>query len=326
MNIARRLVFVLLVTAVLVFFSEKMYWYPQGYAIWALILFYAPIVYVCLWAIDYFRVQRLPQVILIAGLFAFLTEGVLTPVIFEGGLLNPLMPAYFVGWHGLLGLLFGFYLVRQWLRRGQWLWLLLGSGLVGLFWGTWAITYWLPETFADFAHPGQWSVVDFGLHAFTFTLMLAAAHWLLGRGGWQPAFEPGRAERIFLGLTLLFFYATLSFPAAPFGFVTLILWGTAVCLPLTFHRRRVPPGSILQSLAGPIQLWYVAILFVMPVAATAVYALATVLNPTEETLQLILELTPLAQAAVGASFFLWGLFATLWSRPPSGRQQPSSVS
>ncbi|GJM41420.1 MAG: hypothetical protein DHS20C20_17020 [Ardenticatenaceae bacterium] len=313
MEIIKRLFFVLLVTAVLVFFSEKMYWYPQGYVIAELILFYGVVGYACLWTIDYFRVERLPQLILVAGLYAFLTEGVLTPVIFEGGLFNPLMASYFIGWHGMLSVLFGFYLLRKWLRYGQWQRLLLGSVLVGFLWGIWSITYWLPETFADFASSGQWTVVEFGLHAFTFTLMLVAAHWLLGRGGWQPLFKPSLTERILLGLTLLFFFATLSFPAAPLGIISLMLLVTAVCLPLYFHRRRTAAGSLLKTLNGRIQARYLPILFVMPGLATAVYALATTLNPAEETLQAIVELLPLAQAALGLGLFLWALVTTLRS-------------
>jgi hypothetical protein len=314
MEIIRRLFFGLLVTAVLVFFSEKIYWYPQGYAIGELILFYGVVVYTCLWAIDYFRVQKLPQIILIAGLFAFLTEGVLTPVIFEGGLLNPMMASYFIGWHGLLAVVFGFYLIRKWLRHGQWQQLLLGSMLVGLLWGGWSITYWLPETFAGMAYPGQWPVVEFGLHAFTFTLMLAAAHGLLGRGAWLPSFKPSRAERILLGLMLLFFYITLSFLVVPLGFIPLVGLIAIVCLPLYRYRQCTTAGSLLKTLGGKIQMRYLPILIVMPALATVVYALATVLNPTEETLRLIAEFTPLLQAAIGAALFLWGLVKTIWPR------------
>ncbi|WP_420644474.1 hypothetical protein [Candidatus Leptofilum sp.] len=312
-QLLKRFAFVLLVTAVHVFFSEKMYWYPQGYAIVELILFYSVVVYACVWAVDSFCVQELPQVFLIAGLFAFLTEGVLTPVIFEAGLLNPLMASYFVGWHGLLSVVFGWYLVRKWLRFGQWQRLLLGCTLAGLLWGSWSITYWLPKTFADFASPGQWPIAEFGLHAFAFTLMLVGAHWLLGRGAWLPSFKPSRMERVLLGLILLFFYGTLSFPAAPLGFIPLAVLVTAVCLPLYFHRRRTDAGSLLQSLSGKIQMRYLPILFVMPGLATAVYALATVLQPSEDSLRLILELTPLGQALVGAICFIWAMIVTLRS-------------
>ena len=147
MNFVKRLLFVLLVTAVLVFFSEKMYWYPTGYVLGELLLFYAVPVFLCLWTIDVFRVNSTATVMLVAALFAFLTEGVLTPVLYEGGLLDPILPAYFLGWHGVLSFLFGFYFVRKWLLAGHWWRLLFASGAVGLLWGSWSTTYWLLENF-----------------------------------------------------------------------------------------------------------------------------------------------------------------------------------
>ncbi len=49
-----RLIFVTLSTAIVVFFSEKAFWYPQGFILGELILFYAIPIYACLWALDHF--------------------------------------------------------------------------------------------------------------------------------------------------------------------------------------------------------------------------------------------------------------------------------
>jgi hypothetical protein len=62
-----------LTTVILVFFSEKVYWYVQGYAYAELVLYYAFPVYACLWTIDHFRVRRLPALVLVAALYALLT-------------------------------------------------------------------------------------------------------------------------------------------------------------------------------------------------------------------------------------------------------------
>ena len=83
------------------------------YAYGELVLYYGIPVTVCLWNIDLFHVQRLSGVVLVGALFGFLVEGVLTPLIYEVGLLDPVMPAYFIGWHGLLSLVFGWYLIRK---------------------------------------------------------------------------------------------------------------------------------------------------------------------------------------------------------------------
>ncbi len=316
-----RLLFVLTSTAVTVFFSEKAYWYPQGYAIGELLFFYAFPVFASLWVIDYFRVRRLPALVLVAALYAFLTEGVLTPVLYEAGLLDPILPGYFVGWHGVLGVIFGWYYLRKWLVAGQWRKALVGAALFGLFWGTWAITYWLPENFEGFELPGQWPTLDFGLHALTFTLMLMAAHWALGRGVWPTAFKPGRPEKWLVLVGLVFFYATMSFPTVPFGFVKLAVLLTAVYIPLRANRQREQEGSLLTNLTGTVQVKRLLPLLMMPVMATAVYGLVASLQLSEASLRAISELTPLLQALFGAVLFVWALVATI---RPSLSLQPTA--
>ena len=298
----------------MVFFSEKMYWYPQGYAIGELLLFYAFPVYATLWASDFFRVRRLSAVVLIAALYGFLIEGVLTPVMFEGGLLSPFMPAYFVGWHGLLAFVFGWLLLRRWLVTGRWGRILLSSIVVGLAWGAWATTFWLPENQSGYPFPGQWPVADFGRHALTFTLLLAAAHWLLGRGGWLTAFQPSRGERGLLLTALVFFYATLSFPGMPLGLLALLPLLGLIGGVLWLNRRREPAASLLADLDGRVRLGHVACLLAMPAAATAVYAVSRAAAPGDEALRALLELGNLLIMGGGGLAFVWALAATAWPR------------
>lgn len=314
-QVISRLLFVILSTAVMVFFSEKAFWYPQGYAIAELILFYGVIVFAVMWMIDFFRVKRLASLVLIAAMFAFLTEGVLTPILYEAGLFDPLLPAYFIGWHGLLGVVFGWYFLRKWLLRGAWLKLISGAVLFGLFWGMWAITYWLPENFDGFARPGQWPTVDFGLHALTFTLMLMAAHWLLGRSGWQTEFKPSRYEKWVLAAALLFLYATLSFPAAPLGFLKLGVLTVVTLLPLWANRRREEEGSLLADLSGAVSIKRLLPLLLMPLLATAVYGAAASFQLSEDLIRTILELTPLVQGLAGFVAFVWALVVTIRPSP-----------
>lgn len=310
----RRLLMILLSTAVLVVFSEKVYWYPQGFVFAELVLFYAPPAAACLWAIAAFRVRRPAPLLLVAILYAFLIEGVLTPVLYEGGLLDPIMPAYFAGWHGLLAFFGGWYLLRRWLIAGRWQPVLASSALVGLFWGTWSLTYWLPETFGDFTQPGRWPTVDFALYALYTTFFLAAGHWLLGRGGWEPAFRMGRIEKWLLGAVLTFFFFSLSFPGAPFGFLKLAALIAPIFLLLEVNRRRETSSDLFDALAGPIQARTLLALLPLPVLATAVYAAAAVIDPDPETLRLILELTPLLQGVLGLIALGWGVWGTVVGR------------
>jgi hypothetical protein len=336
-NLLNRLLFVFLSTTIMVFFSEKAYWYTQGYALGELILFYAFPVFAGLWAIERFRVDRLAPLVLISGLFAFLVEGVLTNVIYEAGLLDPIMPAYFIGWHGLLSVVFGWVLIRQWLVQGQWQRILFGATAFGLFWGAWSLTFWLPENINDpdtIAHvletgvpAGQWPVSDFALYTFTFTVVLMLAHWLLGRGFWPREFKPGRIETgIFFGALALYFAVNVLWanPLALFKMAALlgvILWG------LRFSTRIQSSHNIYEKLAGRVTSTQLAGLLAMPVAATGVYALAAALPLSEAFIRTwLFEMLPPLQTLVGGVVFLWALAVTFRSARTQARQEVRTFS
>ncbi|MEM8861858.1 MAG: hypothetical protein AAGD96_26345 [Chloroflexota bacterium] len=321
-QLVNRLLFVLLSSVMMVFFSEKAYWYPPGYPIVELVLFYAIPVYSTLWAIDYFRVKRLSGMILISAFYAFLVEGVMTPVIFEGGLFDPLMPIYFIGWHGLLACVFGWYLIRKWLVEGAWKSILIASMLFGIFWGIWSITYWAPASlveWADMAAIGEPSIgdpripaEDFGIFAGTFTLMFVIAHWAMGRLGWQRSFRPSRIEGGIVFLALLFMFGTLSVPTAPFGFLKLAVLLIIVAVPLYFNRRRETPDSLLSDLTAPVKRLHLLPLFLMPILATIVYGILAGLNLSDAALTALVEDVPLIQGLLGALFLIWAVFDTFW--------------
>ncbi|MCK5795295.1 MAG: hypothetical protein KAH12_11350, partial [Anaerolineales bacterium] len=308
-----RILFVLLSSAIMVFFSEKTFWYIQGYAIVVLVLYYAVPVAVCLWTIDYFQVQRLSGVILVGGLFGFLVEGILTSIVYEGGLLNPVMPAYFVGWHGIISLVFGWYLIRKWLVEGNWKRLSLTSTLFGLFWGIWSLGYRLPESIQEFETyvaageawlPGAWPVLDFAFFALIFTGMLMAGHWLLDRNTWQPKFSLKNREIGLLAFVIFFLYALQVFPVVPFGFLKLAVLISLVVIPLSIQKKRQERFCILESLDGQIQFLQILPLLTIPLAASLVYGLAAVFPPPEDLLRFSFQSIYIIQTLVGGGFFI----------------------
>ena len=309
-----RLLFVGLSTVITVFFSEKAYGYVQGYAYGELVLYYAFPVYACLWAIESFRVRRLSALVLVAALYAFLVEGVLTPVLYEAGLFDPVMPAYFISWHGLLGFVFGWYGLRKWLVKGQWGRVLTFGFVFGLFWGVWSITWWLPEAFDGPASVDRWSIVDFGLYAFVFTSTLVLSHWLLGQGVWFREFKPSKVEKWLIGLSLVALFGLTVFPVLPVAMMKLGFLLGVVFLGLRVGRVGEENGSkrtIFSELAGSVKGVHVLALFAMPVAATGVYALVTIWQPSESGIHILLEGIPFVQALVGAGVFLWAIFSEL---------------
>ena len=311
---ANRFLFVLVSSAILVFFSEKTFWYVQGYVIIELILFYSIPVVAFLWVIDLFQVQRLSGVVLIGGLFGFLVEGILTPILYEGGLLDPVMPAYFVGWHGLLSVVFGWYLIRKWLVEGSWKKLGLGSFLFGVFWGVWSLSYRLPESIQEFEGyvqagehwlPGVWPILDFAFFTLVFTGMLMIGHWLLGQGIWQASFSMQKWEIGLLVGIMVFLYAFQVFPIVPLGFLKLAGLILLVVIPLWIQKKRQNDGCILESFAGRIQFSQTLPLLTIPLAASLVYGLAALFPPPEDLLRLIFQSIYAVQGLIGGVFFIW---------------------
>jgi hypothetical protein len=309
-----RLAFILLSTITMVFFSEKVFWYVQGYSILELVLFYAIPVAVCITVLDLFQVHRLSGLVLVGGLFGFLVEGALTPVIYEAGLLDPIMPAYFVGWHGLLSLVVGWYLIRKFLVERQWKHLVVLSLGIGIFWGVWSLAYRLPESVREFQAlveageqfiPGAWPVGDFALYSVVFSALLAAAHWLLAQGFWQREFTLQRWEMGLLAAILVLLYLAQVFPTVPLGFLKLAGLIALVILPLRMVNQGSEKPSVLVQLDRSIPAKHVAPLMAIPVAASLVYALAEVFPPPEDWLRGLYITIYSLQALAGGSLFLW---------------------
>lgn len=303
---AARVAFVLLSAAIVVFWSEKAFWYPQGFG-WPfgfveLIVVYALPVAIVLWVLDWVPASGWKTAVLAGALLAFLVEGVITPVLYEGAPL-PVMPAYFVGWHGVGSFVVLWYAMRRFLLAGNSGAVALCSMLTGLVFGTWSLSWWLPAS-ADPSmieagwEVGRWPVGRFGLYALVFTGVLAAGHFLVGHV-WQRSFPPTRlgVTTVALGLGVFAIPTVIVVPWAPLylGALLALIW-------LSF-RRRARPGSptLLQELAGTFparRLWPLALL---PASAVGVYAAASGLEPSKALLEAaVLEGVPIATGLVGA--------------------------
>lgn len=323
-----RVWFALLVAAVTVVFSEKMYWYVTGYAVVDLIAGYFFPAYVFLWILHAFRVRRLAPLFLAAAVFGFIAEGVLVGTIYEGGPLGLFNVSYTpLAWHAPLSVVFGWWWLARRLEVGSLRGLFAACAVVGLFWGLWALAWWLPENAADpallarGARLGQWPVVDFARHAFVFTGLLAAAHWLLGRGGRTASFSPSRVEAALVAGGLLFFFIGVltGVPWAPLKLAPLL----AITLgALWMDRRRELPGSLLAEWPGPARPAALPALFAMPAAAVAVYAAAAAIAPSVELIYAVTAGGLIIGAAVaGGLIYLAALARTI---RPGGRFTPAS--
>jgi hypothetical protein len=317
MNLVRRLVFLLLSTAVLIFFSEKVYWYTDGYAFRDLLLGYALPAFVLLWAVQTFRVRQLASLFLCAALYGLLVEGVLVGVIYEGGLFGWFNISYTpLAWHAPLSVIFGWYLLRRWLVEGKIRQLLIGCAAVGLFWGLWSAVFWLPESTADAAARnaaviGFYPAADFALRALVFTAVLALAHGLLGLGGWQPEFRPSRIEAGLVLLILIVFFAVGIVPQYPYALLKLPVLLAIILLALNRNRQTERGPTVLEQLAGPVPPLRLLTLFAMPLAASAVYAVVAWLRPPDDLIQTLIAFPGIMiPTFAGLLFFVLALVYT----------------
>ena len=304
--------------------SEKMYWYTGAYTATALVeltLFYSLAVMALLYAMGRYSVDTTGRLVLAAGIFALVTEGIITPVVYSDGPL-PVMFLYFLGWHGLISIVFVWYTVHRWALLGRRTPLALWSAALGVAWGVWSTNYWRPETIAEQAAEnlegeswdvGQWAVSKFALFAFSFTALLIVCHWLLGFV-WPQEWNPRRGWTIATGFVFVAWLAlwTAAVPYAPvkfFAFVGFLVW--------LLHRSRPGAGSatLLARNSGRVPLANLSPLLWMPAGAVAAYAAMTGLDPDDGALGAIYWIL------VGATLS-GGTLAGLWAVTTTRRQHP----
>ena len=290
-RLLQRLAFVLCVAAVLVVWSEKAYWYVQGWAFVELVAVYALPAGVMLWVASSVRASGWRAAILLGALFALLLEGIVTPVLYEDGPL-PVLTVYFVGWHGVGSVVVLWYGARRFLLRGQPGRLAATAAACGVVFGTWSLTYWLPESATDpdlvdeGFDVGRWSTGRFALYAIAFAAVLAAAHLLLDRL-WQRQLTPSRVGLgiVAIGLGVFAVPTLVAVPWAP------LKLGVLLVLVRYGLRRlaRADGATLLEELDGTFparRIWPLALL---PATAIAVYAIASETEPGEGAIRAVTE-------------------------------------
>lgn len=318
----RSLAFVMLSSAVVMVASEKMYWYTGAYTAGALVeltLFYSLAVMALLHVMGRYSVDTTGRLVLAAGIFALVTEGIITPVVYSDGPL-PVMFLYFLGWHGLISVVFVWYTVHRWALLGRRRSLAVWSGVLGVAWGVWSTNYWRPETIAEQAAEnlegeswdvGQWAVPKFALFSFGFTVVLIGCHWLLGFV-WPQRWSPSRGWTITIGLALVAWLAlwTVAVPYAPLKFLAFA--GFLVWL---LHRSRPGAGSatLLARNAGRVRLTNLSPLVCLPSGAVASYAVMTGLDVNDRVLGAIYWILVGATFSGGALTAMWAV-ATIRGR------------
>ncbi len=210
--------FVLAASTVVTTGAERVFWYwtTSPIAHLEVIAYYATSVVAFFWVLHRFAVDDVASLVLALPVFAYMTEGVLTPVLYSGGPFVPVFPLWFTAWHGLFATGAALFGVRWMLlsRRMGMLWSTMIA--LGVFWGLWSTTLWIPENAQDPELLAQHetlellSATEFAFYAIGFSLLFALGHLVLDRT-WQTSFDLPRWLRVVGVLWVAMFLISWSF-------------------------------------------------------------------------------------------------------------------
>lgn len=212
-RILRNIALALVTGYIFFYFGERVFWsfpHPGDTLIsnvlaWFLYSFAA---YATLIVIEYFKVRTWWSLFLAATFFGWLTEGVFAMTLFGvEGLPFPITVSWTgLGWHALIDVFIGWYLMLTFLSKNQYVKITLVALALGLFWGLWSLA-WALET------PPIGITPDiFLLHGLLTTLFLGVSYYLFFR--LRPTeFKSSRWERIIIALPILAFFVLVTIPA-----------------------------------------------------------------------------------------------------------------
>jgi len=315
---ARVAAFVALSAVIVTMASERVYWYWAGLNVGSIVeisIFYLIPMTGALWVLVHTKATHIHHVVLAGAFFAFLVEGVLTPIIYADGPL-PVMAAMFVGWHGIVAFVGFLYLTRRWLLERRTRLIAIASTAFGVLWGVWAIASAVGDA-TDIEGPATiLTPSGFAVYAIGVGATFAAAHWLIGFV-WPTAWRPGRTSTIVVGLINAAYMAVavvLLVPWAPAKLAVLI--GGTYWLMTRERKTRQNEPLILDTLSGTVRGRDAVVLLLMPLAAATTYGAIWASEVSSAVTGSVYWILVIAQVLGGGALYIWAARRSL----TTGRQ------
>ena len=262
--------------------------------------FYTLFTYPMLVALSRFNARSLSGLLLAGTLFGWATEGLTVPVIYEAMPVSFFFPS--VGWHGLIDVLLGWYLVRLAMRKLGWALLAGVFILLGAAWGVWATWYWGPDSMAPLT-PQEFAVFATVSGSFWLVGMVLADR--LGRAD----FNASKWEIWGVGMVYLVLFVVIAMPFFPFSLFILPLIGVTF-LALWRGRNQTGGATILAQLHPQRPPWRAyALVPLTPLSAALVYPLMFHANRQVPTQDIVLGLL-----SISALWFALALVAPFFRR------------
>ncbi len=272
MRLVKRILLALSTGYVAFFLNERVFWsFPRpddtlpGLVMgWLLYSFFA---YICLIAIQQYRVRTIWALFLVGSLLGWLVEGVFALTTL-GGTEMPFpisIPWTALAWHALAFILIWYGMLRV-LATSTLKTLFATIGL-GIFWGTWSL-FW-PTNTGDVATTTPDIFLLNGLLCTAlYILALQSYHFLT-----VQEFAATKTEKIVLGVLLLSLYGMWTVPGGGiFMPLTLLpaLFGI-VYLGIRKNKKDETEPNALTLISTNIPLWRSAILLLAPCIAALIF-------------------------------------------------------
>ncbi|MEM8532465.1 MAG: hypothetical protein AAGF95_16600 [Chloroflexota bacterium] len=315
MHILKRLLLVFATACILMFFSEFFFMNEDPafhlveglqteplLAILGLLefaLWYSIPAYIFLIAVGHFKANTIWALILAGSLYGFAVEGVIVWQMYEA---LPFSISWTpIGWHVLIDVLLGWYLVSSILSRNSyWQTAALATGL-GLFWGFWATWYWIARQ--------PMTPTEFALLACTTGSLWIIAQLVLNR--LLPIrFTPTKSEMWGIGLLTLFIFIVQIVFIVPIGLFVLPPLVVITLFGLHRSKRNEQDQRVIPGLQGGATIPNQLLLVLTPLIAAATYSVYYHLNPPS----IITELLPFCLMLAGFAVYGIALWKTMVHR------------
>lgn len=320
----RSLVATLVVSALLTVFSESIYWYSGGTDYPGRTAYYLIPTIAFLWAATTWPVAGWPGVVLLGAVYGFVTEGVLTPVVYGGFPFDPFAISYTsLAWHGPVSVGFGLVVLHRVLAGRAIVRPVALLALAGVAWGVWAMSLRLPgaddEPASIAALVGPVEPRVFALYASVATAVVAVCHLLLGRAVRPRDLVPCRIWTRIMVVVGAIWFVVLIVPAAPWAPLELAVL-LLVCR--AGLRRLAGDGdTVAAQVCRTIPVRRLAVLVAMPATATATYAALVAADLDDATIRAVcLNGVVWLQTIVGWALFVAALIVA--RRRPRVREVP----
>jgi hypothetical protein len=269
----KRILLVLPATYILFYYSELLFWAkydpveisPAGLLI--TYVFYFLITYAFLSVIVQFRVRTFWALFLAGAIYGWLIEGVIVQTMYEDFPLNISWTG--LAWHSLISVIIGWYYILDILLQNNYRKTVGASVLIGLFYGVWAINWWVEEGIIT-------PLSEFSLYVVSTSVILIGSYWLYNR--LQPEFQPTRIEGHTLAVFFIVWFILVTILVQPVALFVLPPLLAMVYVTLRRNRKTERNEPILTVLQGEVTPLNYVILLIIPLVTIGVYGFAVSLN------------------------------------------------